>query len=80
MEGVDKQKVQRMVYEMSKGSKYFENEKQKEAMRSQLANLTSSDISQCQKVADRRILELEATRDLSRTWLHIDIGRFLCNC
>lgn len=58
MEGVDKEKVQRIVYEMSKGSKYFENEERKEAymklkienMRSQSAKLTSSDISHYQKV------------------------------
>ena len=58
MEGVDKEKVQRIVYEMSKGSKYHENEARKEAdmkvkienMRSQYARLTASDISHYQKV------------------------------
>lgn len=58
MEGVDKEKVQRIVYEMSKGSKYFENEEKKEAymkrkiesMRMQLAKLTPHDISNYQKV------------------------------
>lgn len=58
MEGVDKEKVQRVVYEMSKGSKYFEHEEKKEAymkqkiesMRAQLAKLTDSDISNHQKV------------------------------
>lgn len=28
------------------------------------------------KVVDRRILELEATRDLSRVWLHVDMDAF----
>lgn len=28
------------------------------------------------QVADKRILELEATRDLSRVWLHIDMDAF----
>lgn len=58
MEGVDKEKVQRIVYEMSKGSKYFENEERKEAymkqkiesMQVQLAKLTPYDISNYQKV------------------------------
>lgn len=27
-------------------------------------------------MADRRILELEATRDLSRIWLHVDMDAF----
>lgn len=30
---------------------------------------------QCQ-VAERRILELEASRDLSRIWLHVDMDAF----
>ncbi|GMY38694.1 DNA polymerase kappa [Fagus crenata] len=84
MDGVDKEKVQRIVYEMSKGSKYFENEERKEAfmrhkidnMRAQCAKLTPLDISQFQKVAEKRILELEATRDFSRTWLHVDMDAF----
>ncbi|KAL6545892.1 hypothetical protein OROGR_009766 [Orobanche gracilis] len=93
MEGVDKEKVQKTVYEMSKGSKYFENEEKKEAymkqkvdsMRAQLRKLTALDISHYQKIADKRIVELEATRDLSRTWLHVDMDAFyaavetLCN-
>ena len=58
MDGVDKEKVQRIVYDMSKGSKYFENEERKEAfmrqkidnMRAQCAKLTPTAISQYQKV------------------------------
>ncbi|XP_057788133.1 DNA polymerase kappa isoform X2 [Salvia miltiorrhiza] len=84
MEGVDKEKVQRVVYEMSKGSKYFEHEEKKEAymkqkiesFRAQLAKLTDSDVSHHQKIADRKIAELEATRDLSRIWLHVDMDAF----
>lgn len=84
MEGVDKEKVQRIVYEMSKGSKYFQNEERKESfikhklqnMRLQFANLTPSHLSHYQKIADKRILELEASRDLSRIWLHVDMDAF----
>lgn len=84
MEGVDKEKVQRIVYEMSKGSKYFQNEERKETfirhkvdnMRLQFAKLTQADLFHYQKVADRRILELEASRDLSRIWLHVDMDAF----
>ena len=58
MDGVDKEKVQRIVYEMSKGSKYFENEERKEAfirqkiehMRVRCAKLSATDISHYQKV------------------------------
>ncbi|KAG6710772.1 hypothetical protein I3842_05G018900 [Carya illinoinensis] len=84
MDGVDKEKVQRIVYEMSKGSKYFENEQRKEAftrqkiesMRAQCAKLTAADISHYQTMANKRISELEATRDLSRIWLHVDMDAF----
>lgn len=58
MEGVDKEKVQRIVYEMSKGSKFFQNEERKEAlmkqkiehMRDRCAKLSSSDLSNYHKV------------------------------
>lgn len=58
MEGVDKEKVQRVVYEMSKGSKYFANEERKEAymkqkienMLAQWAKISASDITHYQKV------------------------------
>ncbi|KAI3431033.1 DNA polymerase kappa [Psidium guajava] len=84
MEGVDKEKVQKVVYEMSKGSKYFENEERKEAfirqkierMRARSAKLTAGELSHYQTVADKRILELEATRDLSKVWLHVDMDAF----
>lgn len=58
MDGVDKEKVQRIVYEMSKGSKYFQNEERKEAfirhkidnLRTQCAKLKQADLSHYQKV------------------------------
>ena len=63
MDGVDKEKVQRVVYEMSKGSKYFESEKRKEAftqqkienLRAQWAKLTEKDISHFQEVSMHEI-------------------------
>ncbi|CAD6205836.1 unnamed protein product [Miscanthus lutarioriparius] len=84
MEGVDKDKVQKVIYEMSKGSKYFENEQRKEAvtkqkiehLRAQCAALTDNDISHFQKVAEKKMLELEASRDLSKIWLHTDMDAF----
>lgn len=58
MDGVDKQKVQKVIYEMSKGSKYFENERRKEALirqkisnlREQYVKLTDSEVSHFQMV------------------------------
>ncbi|KAE8008118.1 hypothetical protein FH972_004660 [Carpinus fangiana] len=66
---LDKERVQRVVvYEMSKGSKYFENEERKEAFAGQKIESIN--------VADRRVLELEAACDLSRIWLHLDMDVF----
>ncbi|MCL7022537.1 hypothetical protein MKW94_030264 [Papaver nudicaule] len=84
MDGVDKEKVQKIVYEMSKGSKYFENEERKDAyikqkidnMRAQCEKLTETDISHYQMVADKRMVELEEARDLSKNWLHVDMDAF----
>ncbi|KAJ8506726.1 hypothetical protein OPV22_007612 [Ensete ventricosum] len=84
MEGVDKEKVQKIIYELSEGSKYFENEKRKEAiikqkidnLRTHHAKLTEKEITHFQRIADNRILELEASRDLSKIWLHIDMDAF----
>lgn len=58
MEGVDKEKVQRIVYEMSKGSQYFKNEERKEAfirekienMRARCAKLKPADLAHYQTV------------------------------
>jgi len=58
MEGVDKEKVQKVVYEMSKGSKYSQNEERKEAfinqkvqnLRIQCAKLTEADLVHYRKV------------------------------
>lgn len=58
MDGVDKEKVQKVVYEMSKGSKYFENEQRREAMvmqkiqhmQAQAALLSEADVANHEKV------------------------------
>ncbi|CAM8971715.1 unnamed protein product [Rhodiola kirilowii] len=84
MDGVDKEKVQKIVYEMSKGSKYFEHEERKEAlmkqkienMRALCSKLTPSDLLRYQTVAEQKIVELEAMRDLTRIWLHVDMDAF----
>ncbi|KAK3242023.1 hypothetical protein CYMTET_48263 [Cymbomonas tetramitiformis] len=84
MDGVDKDKVKQIVYEMSKGSAHFANEQRKEAqvmqrierMKGQAAKLTPTQLQGSERAADGRIASLEATRDLSKTWLHIDMDAF----
>ena len=58
---MDKEKVQKVVYEMSKGSKYFEHEQRKEAvvlqriqhMQAQAALLTEGELANYEKVATK---------------------------
>ncbi|KXZ53568.1 hypothetical protein GPECTOR_6g485 [Gonium pectorale] len=84
MEGVDKEHVQRVVYEMSKDSAHFKNEQRKAValeakmarMRERSAALTPAELAAAARSVDARIASLEARRDLSRTWLHADMDCF----
>ena len=58
MDGVDKEKVKRVVYEMSAGSRFFANEQRKEAalqiklerMRRRMGEVTPEQLDMFQKV------------------------------
>ncbi|GAQ82213.1 putative DNA repair protein [Klebsormidium nitens] len=84
MDGVDKDKVKQVVYEMSKGSRFFENETRKEnatkerveRLKEKAAKITPEERAGFQKAADKKVVELESTRDLSRTWMHVDMDAF----
>lgn len=81
---VDQQKVSEIIYNASKGSKFFNNEEVKDknltdkiarilAKRRQLEKL---DLSSDLRRADDCIAELELTRDLSQVVVHIDCDAF----
>ncbi|KAG2487883.1 hypothetical protein HYH03_013465 [Edaphochlamys debaryana] len=84
MEGVDKEKVQRIVYEMSKDSAHFRNEQRKQAataarierLRERSAGLGPAELAAAGRSIDERVAALEAGRDLSRLWLHADMDCF----
>lgn len=81
---VDQQKVSEIIYNASKGSKFFNNEEAKDktltqkierilAKRRQLEGVNlASDLRR----ADEYIAELELSRDLSQTVVHIDCDAF----
>lgn len=86
MEEVDKEKINQVIYDMSKNSNHFKNEQRKNAlvdkkieeMRKRLAVLEASRIDHsaswtrvCKMMAD-----METTRDLTRTWIVIDMDMF----
>ncbi|GFR48976.1 hypothetical protein Agub_g10994, partial [Astrephomene gubernaculifera] len=84
MEGVDKEYVQKVVYEMSKDSAHFRNEQRKQAqlaarierLRARSEALTPAELAAATRSVDSRIAHLESLRDLSRTWLHADMDCF----
>lgn len=86
----DQEEINRIIYEVSKGSKFFENERKKDAQTTERINalLARRDQKLLQvppgspewKSIERKIEDmatrLENTRDLSRTILHTDIDMF----
>ncbi|CAI5704866.1 hypothetical protein KXD40_001776 [Peronospora effusa] len=84
MKDVNKQHVQEVVHKMSKDSSFYQkslrdNEKVEQrviAMREKLAYLTSGQLQRLQSEADARMAQMEATRDLSRTIVVVDMDMF----
>ncbi|KAF4553146.1 DNA polymerase kappa-like protein [Elsinoe fawcettii] len=83
-DAVDQKKVSEIIYNASKGSKYFNNEEVKDqnltikidrilAKKRQLEKL---DLKNDLKKADEYITQLEYTRDLSQAVVHIDCDAF----
>lgn len=82
--GVDQKKVAEVIYEASKGSKFFNNEEVKDknltgkidrilGLKAQLEKL---DLKHDLRRADTYITELELSRDLSQYVVHIDCDAF----
>ncbi|KIY92783.1 DNA polymerase kappa subunit [Monoraphidium neglectum] len=84
MQGVDKDRVKKVVYEMSKDSAHFKNEQRKQAavdekiarLRQRAAALGPAELAAHTRAVDARVAALEARRDLGRTWLHCDMDAF----
>ena len=84
MEGLDKTKINQIILEASKGSKYYENELQREkkvteritAMLKDLKKITASEKHAAQTASDKDIEYLEVSRDLGHIVVHIDMDAF----
>ncbi|XP_040573399.1 DNA polymerase kappa [Lepeophtheirus salmonis] len=78
MDGLDKERINKIIEETSKGSKYYESQliKQKRIddrmkdMKERLSHISSPE------PVDTLILELEKQRDLSRTIVHVDMDAY----
>lgn len=84
MVGLDKEKINQIILEASKGSRYYENELKKEKQVSEritkqtacLEKLTQQQRRDALETTNLIVKELEQTRDLSRTFVHIDMDAF----
>ena len=83
-DSVDQQKVSEIIYNASKGSKYFNNEESKDKNLTQKIERILARKKQLEKIdlagdlrrADEYIAELELSRDLSQIVVHIDCDAF----
>lgn len=84
MEGLDKEKINKIIMEATKGSRFYGNELKKEKqvnqrienMMQQKAQITSQQLRKAQLQVDKFAMELEQNRDLSNTIVHIDMDAF----
>lgn len=84
MEGLDKEKINRIILEASKGSKFYENEVRKEQqvtsrvrkMLGELGKITEPQKAMALLAADVEVEALESSRDLSRIIVHVDMDAF----
>lgn len=84
MEGVDQEKVKTLVHDMTHGGQHHREESRKDAntegsiakMKEMYASLSTVHIREIEARVRCRIGEMEAQRDLSRTWIHVDMDAF----
>ncbi|KAF4112993.1 DNA polymerase kappa [Onychostoma macrolepis] len=84
MEGLDRDKINKIILETSKGSKFYENELKKEQqvnqriekMMEQKARTTKEQLKQAQAEVDKLMCELERSRELGRVIVHVDMDAF----
>ncbi|KFY95723.1 hypothetical protein V498_03165 [Pseudogymnoascus sp. VKM F-4517 (FW-2822)] len=83
-DSVDQRKVSDIIYDASKGSKFFAHEENRdklltvkiERILEKKARLEKLNLTRDQKKADEYVAELELSRDLSQTVVHVDCDAF----
>ncbi|NWT55452.1 POLK polymerase, partial [Erythrocercus mccallii] len=84
MQGLDKEKINKIIMEATKGSKFYENELKKdqqvnrriEKMMQLKEKITPQQLLKAQLQVDKLVIELEQSRNLSSTIVHIDMDAF----
>ena len=88
MAGVDQERVKAVVKELTRGGQHHREESRKDAnteesiakMKEMYASLSATRIREIEGSVRCRIGEMEAQRDLSRTWIHVDMDAFFAAC
>ncbi|KAM4745143.1 DNA polymerase kappa [Anableps anableps] len=84
MEGLDREKINRIIMEASKGSRFYENELKKEQqvnqriekMMHQKDQITEQHLQKAEAQVEKVASGLEKSRDLSRVIVHVDMDAF----
>ncbi|KAM9744423.1 DNA polymerase kappa [Menidia menidia] len=84
MEGLDRDKINKIIMETSKGSRFYENELKREQqvnqriekMMLQKAQITDQQLKKAQAQVEKVASALEKSRDLSRVIVHVDMDAF----
>ncbi|XP_032864999.2 DNA polymerase kappa isoform X1 [Tyto alba] len=84
MQGLDKEKINKIIMEATKGSRFYENELKKdqqvnqriEKMMKLKEKITTQELLKAQLQVDKLVTELEQSRNLSSTIVHIDMDAF----
>ena len=84
MEGLDRDKINQIILDASKGSKYYQNEVRKDQeitkrvdhMLATLKNITTGQKAAATKAVDKEMVVMEKSRNLSRIIVHVDMDAF----
>ncbi|KAM6363158.1 DNA polymerase kappa isoform 2-T4 [Pluvialis apricaria] len=84
MQGLNKDKINKIIMEATKGSRFYENELKKdqqvnqriEKMMQLKEKITTQQLLKAQLQVDKLVIELEQSRNLSSTIVHIDMDAF----
>uniref|UniRef100_A0A8C0XIK8 UmuC domain-containing protein n=1 Tax=Castor canadensis TaxID=51338 RepID=A0A8C0XIK8_CASCN len=83
-EGLDKEKINKIIMDIHKGSRFYGNELKKEKqvnqrienMMQQKAQITSQQLRKAQLQVDKFAMDLEQSRNLNNTIVHVDMDAF----
>ncbi|KAG7278323.1 hypothetical protein CRUP_029928 [Coryphaenoides rupestris] len=84
MEGLDRDRINKIIMEASKGSRFYEYEAKKEQqvnqriekMMLQKAQITEQQLQKAQIQVEQTMGEMDTGRDLSRVIVHVDMDAF----